>query len=156
MEPGSLQEHCIRRKEQRSRMLGIQNSRKGSSCPCPCSSSPSGGKFCCKHRRRMVLRKKVRGLRSCQLVLRNCLLEHRILEREQHTQQMELRSQRRGLHNWRRELHMILQEHSSEVQNSHRYSRTCTSCPCPCSSSPLCERFCRRHSRTEVLRKQGQ
>lgn len=92
MELGSLQERCIRRKEQRSRMLGIQNSRKGSSCPCPCSSSPSDGRFCCMHKRRMVLRRKVRGLRNCQLVLHNCQQEHRILEREQRTQQMELRS----------------------------------------------------------------
>merc|ERR1719431_766701 len=126
MELGSLQEHCIRRKEQHSRMLGIQNSRKGSSYPCP--SSPSDGRFCCMHKRRMVLHRKVRGLRNCQLVLRN----------------------------WRKELHKILQVHSSEVQNSHHYSRTCTSCPCPCSSSPWCGRFCRRHSRTEVLRIQGQ
>merc|ERR1719320_764577 len=150
-----MREHCIGKKEQRSRMLGIRSSRKGSSYPCPYSSFPSGGKSCCMHTQMMVLRRKVQALRSCQLVLRNCQQEHCILGREQHNQQMVLHSLKRGLHNLRKELHMILLERSSEVQHIHRYSRTCTSCPSPCSSSPWCGRFCRRHSHTEVLRTQG-
>merc|ERR1711874_210207 len=36
-------------------MLDIHYSRTGSSYPCPCSSSPSDGRFCCTHIRRKEL-----------------------------------------------------------------------------------------------------
>merc|ERR1712072_1501222 len=47
-----LLEHRIRMMELRIRMLDIHYSRTGSSCPCPCYSSPSDGRFYYMHRRR--------------------------------------------------------------------------------------------------------
>merc|ERR1711881_499761 len=131
-------------RELRSHMWGSQCSHKGSSYPSPCYSSPSDGRFCCKHRQMMGLRMKVQGRRNYQLVLRNCLRGHCTQKREQRNQQRELR--------------MTLREHSFEVRNIHRYMNSCTSYPCPCSSSPWYGRFCHRHSytQTEGLRRQEQ
>merc|ERR1711881_802672 len=145
-ELGSSREHCIRMKELRSHMWGSQCSHKGPSYP-----SPSDGRFCCKHRQMMGLRMKVQGRRNYQLVLRNCLRGHCTQKREQ-------RNQQRELHSSRKELRMTLREHSFEVRNIHRYMNSCTSYPCPCSSSPWYGRFCHRRSytQTEGLRRQEQ
>ena len=133
-------------------MLGIHCSHIRASCPCLCSSSLSGGKFCCcMHKLRMEHHRMEQGHHNCRLVLHSCLQEHRIPVREQH-------SLRKEHHSLKRELHMILQGHSFEVENSsgvrntHHCNYSCTSCPCPCFSSfPSCGRFCHKHSHRRIL-----
>eukprot|EP00091_Calanus_sinicus_P020031 TRINITY_DN5272_c0_g1_i1.p1 TRINITY_DN5272_c0_g1~~TRINITY_DN5272_c0_g1_i1.p1 ORF type:complete len:154 (+),score=3.79 TRINITY_DN5272_c0_g1_i1:995-1456(+) len=84
MELHNSQEHCIHKMVLRIRMLGIHCSHIRASCPCPCSSSPSGGKFCCMHKLRMEHHRMEQEHHNWKRVLRSCLQERHIPGMEQH------------------------------------------------------------------------